>query len=245
MSLNIFFIIGAQRSGTSYLRQVLDEHPQIEMAKPFRPEPKFFMNEVSPEDKANYLNTYFSKEAQWNKILGEKSTSYLESVVAAKGIRQLFPQAKILVCLRNPVERAISNYYYSYSNGLETRTLEEVFLQNVPAPVVSGVSVSPFDYVKRGEYVNYLKIYDSYFKEGLVKVLLFEELMGNLSAIQSVYSFLGAEAGFVPKSLDQKINEGVNKLEIPPKLVELLKAHYRPYNQELMNAYGIDTGIWN
>ena len=81
MKLKHFFIIGAQRSGTTSLAKILDEHPQIIMAKPFRPEPKYFIN----TDYANlnynqYLKLFFPKISN-NKLLGEKTTAYMDNDV--------------------------------------------------------------------------------------------------------------------------------------------------------------------
>ena len=55
-----FFIIGAQRSGTTYLYHLLDEHPEICMARPLRPEPKFFLkNELYARGLEYYETCYF------------------------------------------------------------------------------------------------------------------------------------------------------------------------------------------
>ena len=78
-----FFIAGAQRSGTSYLYHILAEHPEIEMAKPLRPEPKFFHVDALFERGLDYYRHHFfeGKAGAW--LRGEKSTSYMESEKAA------------------------------------------------------------------------------------------------------------------------------------------------------------------
>ncbi len=81
-----FFIVGAQRSGTTYLYRTLDEHPEIEMAKPVRPEPKFFLQgDLSAYTHDDYLGLFFGNKAG-AKLRGEKSTSYIESEHAARQI---------------------------------------------------------------------------------------------------------------------------------------------------------------
>ena len=94
------------------------------MAKPVKPEPKYFMdpaNACSAYDA--YLKKYFSEagDAFW---LGEKSTSYIENENAALAIRQTVPDATILVMLRNPLERAISHYRFTKDYGLEPYDIE-------------------------------------------------------------------------------------------------------------------------
>ena len=59
-----FFIAGAQRSGTTYLYRLLDEHPEIEMAKPERPEPKFFLlDELHARGLKFYENHFFPNDS--------------------------------------------------------------------------------------------------------------------------------------------------------------------------------------
>ena len=77
MTKKHFFIVGAQRSGTSYLYRVLDEHPKICMSKPMRPEPKYFIDkDVSDIDLSDYYEEYFHECDSAVEVYGEKSTTY-------------------------------------------------------------------------------------------------------------------------------------------------------------------------
>src|SRR5206468_3542937 len=117
-----FVIIGAQRCGTTYLTQLLDEHPEIEMAKPLRPEPKFFLDYEQFARGAEYYDArYFSDAAA--RVRGEKSTSYIEHDVAVRRIVALFPEATIVAVVRDPVARAVSNHRFSTAEGAESRPL--------------------------------------------------------------------------------------------------------------------------
>jgi len=154
--LNYFFIAGGQRCGTTYLSNILDSHPSVCMAKPARPEPKFFLSETCMKKGLNYyLDTYFrdlNKDISDLKI-GEKSTSYIEYEFVPFRVKCLFPNAKCIIILRNPVDRALSNYFFSLKNGIETRTLEEVFILKMKPPKINAkISVSPFKYYER-EYI--------------------------------------------------------------------------------------------
>lgn len=245
MSENFFFIVGAQRSSTTYLYNLLAEHPQICMASPVSPEPKFFLDdEAYGQGIAHYRAKYFS-HCEQAKIYGEKSTSYIESEKAAKRIRESFPDAKIIMLLRNPVERALSNYSFSVKNGLESRTLEEVFLEHKPEPLLKkNVSVSPYDYLGRGEYIRYIELYEQYFKRENIAVLIKEELTGNREEIAKVYAFLGCDSGFVPPSLGAVINASETKesnSEVRATLVE----YFRPSVKELEKKLDRDLGIWS
>ena len=103
------FIVGAQRSGSTLLYKILSSHSQICMAKPYFPEPKYFLKNYKVNK--NYFKKFFKHYKNENYI-GEKSTSYLEYIFVAKRINKNFPDAKIFIILRNPADRAISNFFF-------------------------------------------------------------------------------------------------------------------------------------
>lgn len=73
------FIVGAQRSGSTYLYELLDSHPEVSMAHPVRPEPKFFLNAQRVSlGIAHYIDAHFADRKVGGLYLGEKSTSYIE-----------------------------------------------------------------------------------------------------------------------------------------------------------------------
>ncbi|MGF1588757.1 MAG: sulfotransferase domain-containing protein [Pleurocapsa sp.] len=107
-SMPDFIIIGAAKCGTSSLYKYLTQHPKIKSA--FQKEPSFF-------------NTYFDKGLTWyrsnfpiqrqNFITGEASPGYFYYPPAPQRIAKLIPAVKLIVLLRNPVDRACSLYYYN------------------------------------------------------------------------------------------------------------------------------------
>lgn len=196
-----FFIIGAQRSGTTLLYDLLDQHPDIEMAQPKRPEPKFFLNaENVAKGRGFYEDKHFSGPAK--RIRGEKSTSYIEYPQVGRRIRELYPEAKIVVMLRDPVERAVSNYHFSVKNGLEHRPIDQAILQeekDAPAVHISGISTSPFAYLRRGLYSRYLNAYADIFPRTHIKILVYEQFVRQIRNWQDLLQFLGASTDLVPK----------------------------------------------
>src|SRR5262245_37213050 len=113
-----FVIIGAQRCGTTYLTRLLDEHPDVEMAKPFRPEPKFFLDDGAFGRGLDHYDARFFTDDR-ARVRGEKSTSYIESELAIERIASLLPDAQVVVVVRDPVSRAVSNHRFSTEHGVE------------------------------------------------------------------------------------------------------------------------------
>lgn len=244
-----FFIIGAQRSGSTYLYNVLDAHHAVFMAKPVRPEPKYFLGpDSAAAGYSTYRQTYFEQagEASW---LGEKSTSYIERVDAAQRIAQTIPDARILVILRDPVERAISNYHFTRGYGLEPLDFESALAEEVrrlDEGLVENVSVSPYAYCQRGRYVDYLERWAGLFDVDRMAVLVAESFIGNASAIAALYRWLGVDDRMLPADITTPVNAG--RREGAPAIADnvrnRLAAEFRPWNERLAERFGLDLSSW-
>lgn len=213
------FIIGAQRSGSTYLYEVLDCHPEVSMAQPVRPEPKFFLNELLVSKGKNfYEETYFSNHKPGACYFGEKSTSYIESTDAAKRIKKYYPDARVLIILRDPVLRAYSNYRFSVVNKLEPLSFEQALAIEETRFTTANfsTSVAPFAYRKRGRYIDYIEWYLDVFDSSQVCILIFEEFVNNLNKVQDLYRWLGIADDVTPPSLNQVVNPSNMKMESYP-----------------------------
>ncbi|MBN2041129.1 MAG: sulfotransferase [Spirochaetes bacterium] len=242
-----FFIIGAMRSGTTYLATILDEHPEICMARPILPEPKFFLKDHEYSKGIEYYESKYFSSDKAVKVFGEKTVHYCEHEKAATRIRENYPDSKIIMILRNPVYRALSNYFFSKSNGLETRSLEQVFLDEVPAPDYdkNRFYISPFDYLKRGEYVNFIKLYEKYFRKEDFKILIMEKFIGNSEKVSDVFDFLGVDQDFIPQSLSNKIfSNDVDLTSISSDIIIKLKNYFNKYNELLEKHLNISLYLW-
>lgn len=235
-------IIGAQRCGTTWLYSMLDQHPEIFMAKPIRPEPKFFLNdEAVKAGREAYVQKYFGDTQA--AVIGEKSTSYLESPAAGTHIKYFFPNAKILIMLRDPVERAISNYYFSVKNGLETRSIENVFINESPAPELkSKISVNPFDYLSRGEYYRYIKSYRDIFPEENIYVIINEKITMDRGVLAALYRFLGVDDSYVAVGFDALLNTSYEDKPVPGAVRRKIQQHYKSGIHSLSRY--VDVSCW-
>ena len=168
-------VIGAQRCGTTYLHTMLDAHPsRSPWPGPRNPEPKVFCSDDATGRGAEwYRETYFAHAGD-ELLLGEKSTSYIEDPNAPARAAGMLGEIHVLAILRDPVERAISNWRFSTDNGLETRSLETALSENLAGPRAwdpSRTSVSPFAYLERGRYVDYLDPWMSAFPDDLARAV--------------------------------------------------------------------------
>ena len=226
-----FFVIGAQRSGTTYLYRMLQAHPQICMAQPERPEPKYFLRDdftaLAPVD---YEITYFA-DCDSATYLGEKSTSYIEHERAAKRIVSWYPDAQIIVCLRHPVRRSLSNYYFTRQYGLEPLHVEAAFRtedQRRDQYDPAKISVSPYAYLKRSRYMDYLPMWARYFGKDSLIPLIFERFTGQLPALQALYGQLGVDSSFVPAGYNNTINANeAYETGLAPDLLAYLRDYFR------------------
>ena len=234
-------IVGAQRCGTTYLHALLDAHPEITMARPVRPEPKVFLStELTARGREWYEATYFA-HARAETVLGEKSTSYLEYPSAATRAASMLGSAEIIVMLRDPVARAVSNWQFSSENGLETRPLDEALAANLRGtqdwdPAVT--SVSPFAYLERGRYADYLDPWYERFP-GTVHVRFFEELTRDAAELASLYKDLGVDASFRPDNLGRPVNTSRGAApELAPDLVAAVRRYVADGDARLCTILG-------
>jgi len=175
-----FFIVGASKSGTTSLYEYLDEIPGIYMSR--TKEPHFFHRSSfkliarNISDKSEYLKLF--KLASKEKAIGEASTSYLQDTESANLIHKEVPNAKIIIILRDPCQRAYSGYLMFKSEGREKRTFHQL------------ITINP-SFLESGLYYSQVKRYLDIFGPKHVKVLIFEEFVKDpKTVIKEILEFL-------------------------------------------------------
>ena len=199
MTMPNFLIIGAQKSGSTSLYYYLKQHPQIFLS-PIK-EPHFFIYLNQPElamalgSKKRIIVDRIEYECLFSKVsreiaIGEASPSYLYFPEAANRIREYLPNCRLIAILRNPVDRAFSNYLHAVKNGKETVMDFEVAIQLETERKIQNMN-HEFHYIQKGFYARQLKPYYKLFEASQIKVCLFDDLLINPSLLLSeLFNFL-------------------------------------------------------
>ena len=216
-------IIGGQRCGTTFLADRLGAHPQIAMARPARPEPKVLLDdEILGAGPDTYRARFFA-HATSEVVYAEKSTSYIEHPSAVDRARALLGSPTIIAQLRDPVARAVSNYRFTRSFGLEDRSLERALAENLEGPRdwdPEQTSVSPYAYLERGRYVDHLARWLKAFPE-TTQVCFFEETTDPATAPRvfgAMYDAIGIDAAPVQQAA--RVNASFGETPPLPKALE-------------------------
>ena len=137
-----FLGLGTQKGGTTTLHQLLGLHPDVHL--PDRKEVHYF--DLQPEQPASWYAEQFSS-ARPGQHCGEITPFYLFHPEVPARIRALLPEAKLLVLLRDPVERALSQVFHARKRGFEDYILHDEFpeisLENDLLTPVKDVIESP------------------------------------------------------------------------------------------------------
>jgi hypothetical protein len=212
MKLPNFFLVGAMKSGTTSLYQYLNAHPQIYMS-PVK-EPNYFCKDWMPQptertrgmpaDWNDYLRLF---EAAGNQTaIGEASIVYLCSKCAAQEIHQVAPNSRILMLLRNPVERAYSQYLNEWKMNYQHASFrEELERSRGPSELLGWVA--PHPHIALGMYHDQVKRYLDRFGPDQVRVYLHDDLKRDAkSLVANVYGFLGVDPTFSTDSFEVQFN---------------------------------------
>ena len=177
-----FFIVGAPKSGTTSLYHYLNQHQDICMS--LIKEPNYFSSEELNDQGLYYKAKVISKLEFYHKIfikekdhqlLGEASVSYLFYQNVPLKIYKYNPNAKIIIILRNPIERAHSHYLMDYRLGHTKISLDSILNDSS----VKDHALLYQQYIELGFYYNQVKRYIDVFGHNNVCVMLYDKLKEN------------------------------------------------------------------
>lgn len=193
-----FLIAGGVATGTSFLSATLAHHPDIYLPRIQRPEPNFFHYSWKfNQGVAWYQKTWFH-EVRNQRVIGERSSLLLPSEVAARRVKQVLPEVKLIFCLRNPLERAWGNYRFTVLEGLEPLSFGEAIeceAERMKQAEGKWAEVQPHAYLTRSRYSAHLKEYIDLFGGDRILSLKSEDL-GRYphENVKRVCEFLGVDS---------------------------------------------------
>jgi len=187
---------GFPKSGTSSLHDFLDQHSDVCMSSP--KESHYFAVTRQWELGVDFHNSLFSHCKRQPQYYGESSTIYCICQETAKRISEQLHKPKIILLLRDPVQRLISHYNWLYKLGLETRPILEAVESNGdnfhPDKPIPG-SGNYMAYVTFSAYSVYVPMWTSVFGEGNVKLVFTNQLAESpLQTVNECFEFLGLSA---------------------------------------------------
>jgi hypothetical protein len=249
-----FIIIGAQRCGSTSLYNYLVKQQGIIPG---------MMKEV------HFFDHHFHKGVGWYRsffpltstlqnpegnhqerfITGEATPNYLFYPHAPKRVHTTLPGVKLIVLLRNPVDRAYSHYHHEVRLGVEDLSFSEAIQREktiIPlekSKVIEDQSYKSFiyqnySYLSRGKYIEQLEIWNKYFSMKDILVLRSEDLFINpAQVIEKTSEFLGIRNYSYP---DFKIYNSLSYQDLDPEQRKLLTAYFEPYNHRLYQFLGVN-----
>ncbi|HBK99164.1 MAG TPA: sulfotransferase [Microcoleaceae bacterium UBA10368] len=231
-----FIIIGSQRCGTTSLYTYLAQHPQI--LTPIKKEMDFFSWHFH-RGIDWYLAHFPPMPAGEQFLTGEASPSYFDSLEAPERLYSAFPEAKLIVLLRNPVDRAISQFYRLTDLNWEVRSFDRAISDEIerlnqnPAYIIGE---EPGNYLARGRYIEFMKNWLAFFPKEQLLILKSEDFYAGAAAtVKQVLEFLDLPEYQLPEY--QNANPGSYQ-PISDSVRCWLRDYFTPYNKELEQYLG-------
>ena len=257
-----FMIIGTPAGGTSSLYEYLSAHPFVSRAS--TKEVHFFDNEVHWRQGINWYKSYFpcciskfykTRMAKQDFVTGEASPSYLANPHTAYRAFAITPQAKFIVLLRNPVERAYSYYNFrvrwkkekkqSFEEAID---MEEKILCEGKAEINDDshnfglkyvVKAPYYPYLATGIYIKHLKVWMNVFLKEQFLVLKSEDFFSDTSTYyKKVLHFLDLPI-WEPDEYP-RLNANKDKVNMDPVTRNRLAGIFEVYNQRLYDYLSVD-----
>ncbi len=189
-----FIIIGAQKSGSTFIQDCVSDHPQVYMPEgetPFFEDPDYGEGDIGILEQLDR-----SKPTQ---KFGIKRPSYLSRPECPGRIKKHLPNAKLIMILRHPVERFLSAYFHHIRDGFfPTLAVRKGIDGLLSGQMAEKYPRSP-EIIEFGLYANHIRRYLDNFNRDQLLVLWYDDLKAdNIKVIREIYRFLEIDPTYVP-----------------------------------------------
>lgn len=189
-----FIGIGVQKCATTWVYEVLAEHPQIGVSRP--KELDFFSLHYARG--LSWYESHFDHAAcAGRKARGEISPSYFHTPDVERRIKAYAPDSRLILCLRDPVQRVLSNHAHEVRiGGVDEKHLSlDACLERKP------------EYIEQGRYATHLKRWLRCFPLEQIFVILYDDIASSPEAVvRDLYAFLDVDGDFLPHVLHRRSN---------------------------------------
>ncbi|RJF93643.1 sulfotransferase family protein [Sphingomonas cavernae] len=193
-----FIIIGAMKAATTWIAHQLRQHPGIFLPGP---EPHYFSTEF--ERGSQWYSGLF-RAAGASQIVGEKSADYLSHPQAAQRIAAMLPDARLIVQLRNPVDRAYSDYCMLFRRGS---------VSGDPGRYLNPGTSENLRFLENGRYATHIARYLGNIPREQLKIILHDDVRGSPEqTLRDVSTHIGIEPWIVAENLADRKNDSETPL---------------------------------
>lgn len=233
-----FLGIGTQKGGTTTLHKLLQRHPEIYL--PNCKEIHYFDQHYT-SSTSSWYSSYF-KEAKEEQKAGEITPIYMYLPEIPERIYKLLPNIKILILLRDPVERTLSHIFHAKKRGFENLTPQQAIEKEESRLKTRKMyNLQKHSYVSRSMYAEQLDRYEKIFKEEQMLVLKSEQLFEETKeTLRRITSFLNVKSIELAGEIPQENRGDQNAKNIDSQLREKLQTTFAETNRLIKRRYGIE-----
>lgn len=238
------FIVGAAKAGTTTLYYLLDQHPAV--CTPVVKEPNCFSNIDNHSDPVKPGNgpgddstIWIQTQKKYHKLYSpekhhtiklDASVSYLYSTTAASQIAEYDPDSRIIIVLRNPVERAFSHYKHLLRDGRETVSFEEA-VNLEQSRIQKGWEFS-WHLTNMGMYSDQIQRYFDHFNPEQIHIVTLEDIKQDIAAVlNEITLFLGLEPFEYDFEQQERNESGVARSWILSRIVNWILGYKATINK--------------
>lgn len=220
-----FLCIGVTRGGTSWLYKMLRSHGDVYLC-PYKKETFFFYKHYNKG--LEWYKQFFptKDEAEKYEAIGEIAATYLSKTQTSKLISNNLPNVRLIIILRNPVDRSFSSYQYKKSRRFSIKSFESYFER-----YKNGEDLYTFN---SGFYYEQINHWLEFFPRDQFLILIFEDLMDNpLAGLKKISNFLNIDyKKFNFNLIGKKVNPSIT-----PQSHRLFVFSYKIY--KFINSLGL------
>ena len=211
-----FFIIGAQKCASTFIHNIISDHPGISM--PSEEIPLFQDPDYTSGGYDNLIRT--RRPIAESVIWGIKRPDYLAKSEVPKRIKKHCPNAKLIVVLRSPVERASAAYFHYMMNGFLPTLPIEVGMPKLLSGELDKEYPRSKEILEYGLYYKHVTNYLNYFNENQLTIIFLEDIKKKpIQTAQNLYRFLGVSPNYIPtKALTKRPQKVIYSVEAIRKI---------------------------